>query len=282
MYLEKIAIDYLKNVRIDRIFKKYFISENSNKSINVKGNNNEFLEHREYQYSDDLKSVNWKLFAKTGRLYTKVFSTDISRDVFILLDVSKSMVAGQGISKLEYAKYLISVVAYKLCLEGYRIIFSTFSDNLYHTLSLGIKNFSRLDTFLSQVRPYGKTNFSEVIRRLPTFVSNNSNILIVSDFVFIEPQEVSFLRRCFPKRDIIAFQVLSQEEINFVEGSFVELIEPEDNIRKLILVSEVQKSYIQSISSFLERLFITTTSNRIPLITFNTSVPYYITLKSSI
>lgn len=282
MYLEKIAVDYLKNVRIDRIFKKYFVSENSNKSVNVRGNSNEFLEHREYQYSDDLKNINWKLFARTSKLYTKVFSTDVSKDVFILLDISKSMVAGRSISKLEYAKYLVGVVAYKLCVEGYKVTFSTFSDTLYQTFSFGIKNFSKFDTFLSQIKPYGKTNFSEVLKRLPAFMNTSSNLLIVSDFVFITSQEVSFIRRCFPKRDIIAFQILSQEEINFVEGSFVELVEPEENIKKLILVSETHKNYIESISTFLERLYIATALNKIPLITFNTSIPYYITLKKSI
>lgn len=280
MYLEKAAIDYLKGVNIAKIFKKYFISESTNKSINIKGTNNEFLEHREYQHSDELKNVNWKLYAKTGKLYTKVFSSDISKEVFILLDVSRSMIAGQSISKLEYAKYLSSIVAYKLVVEGYKVLFSTFDNSISNTTVFDIKNFYRFNSLLKEIKPTGITNFYNVLRVLPNFARKNSNLLIISDFIFIQTKELSLLRKLFPKRDIVLFQVLSPEEVSLVEGEFAELIEPEEKLKKLVQVKNIKKKYIQEFSSFLERIYSSSTHNKIPMITFTINIPYYVTLKS--
>ncbi len=280
MYLEKVAVDYLKTVNIDKIFKKYFISELTNKTINLRGNNNEFLEHREYQYSDDLKNINWKIFAKTGKLFTKIFSTDITKDITILLDTSYSMIAGSNIPKIEYSKYLITITSYKLSEEGYKIILSTFNSNLGNLISFNIKNFSRMDIYLKNIKCYGKTNFKEVIKNLPNFVSKNSNILIVSDLIFIKPEEISLLRKMFPKQDIVIFQVLSPEEISFIDDDFAELLEPENRIKKIISPKTLKKTYLDRISEFFEKTYQIASINKIPLITFNTSIPYYVILKS--
>ncbi|MCX8028703.1 MAG: DUF58 domain-containing protein [Brevinematales bacterium] len=282
MYLEKVAIDYLKNISIDRIFKRYFVSENTNKSINVKGNNNEFLEHREYQYSDDLKNINWKIYARTERLYSKVFSTDVTKDVLIMLDVSKSMTAGTRISKLEYSKFLVSIVAYKLVNEGYSIKFATFNETVNSVLSVTLKKFGRLSNVLLNTLPLGKTSFSNALKIASKYINNKSNVLIISDLIFIKPQEISLLRKLFPKKDIVIFQVLSEEEINFLKGEFVEFIEPEGNTKKLVHLSEVSKGYLEKFSSFLEKIYLAAVDNKITLVTFNTSIPYYITLKKNL
>lgn len=280
MYLEKAAIDYLKGVNIAKIFKKYFISESSNKSVNIRGNSNEFLEHREYYYSDDLKNINWKLYAKTEKLYTKVFSSDISREVLILLDTSKSMLAGQSITKSEYSKYLVSIVAYKLAAEGYKILFATFADTINNILTFNIKNFHTFNSLLKDIRCNGKTNFSKVLRNIPGYMGAHSNLLIISDFVFISPAEISTLRKFFPKRDIVMFQVLSKEEISLVEENFAEFVDPEEGTKEVIQVGIIKKNYLHKLSAFLDTLYSSSSANRIPMLTFPTNVPYYVILRN--
>ncbi len=279
MYLEKIAIDYLKNVNLAKIFKKYFISEAANKVINVKGNSNEFLEHREYYHSDGLKNVNWKLFAKTGKLFSKVFSTEISKEVLVLLDTSKSMVAGESITKIEYSKYLVSIVSYKLLSEGYKVTFLTFDSHINYFISLSIRNFNKFDSFLGSVKCQGKTDFKSVIKSIPNFVKKNSSILLISDFIFISVDDISTLRKIFPKKDIVFFQVLSNVELSFTEDEFVEFVDPETQNKKLVLASKVKKNYIEKFSSFVENVFYWSSSNRISMLTFPTSIPYYVILK---
>ncbi|MFN4245252.1 MAG: DUF58 domain-containing protein [Brevinematia bacterium] len=279
MYLEKVAIDYLRNVNLAKIFKKYFVLENANKVISIKGDSNEFLEHREYYYSDDLKNVNWKLFARTEKLFSKVFSTEISKKVFILLDTSKSMMVGRKIPKIEYSKYLVSIVAYKLLSEGYKVVFATFHSDINNLVALSIRNFDKFDSVLLNIKCVGKTDFVNVISNLPNFVELDSNILMVSDLIFISSKEISMFRELFPKKDIVFFQVLSDEELSLLEEDFVEVVDPETLDKKLIIAKKAKKDYVPKMSFFIERIFSHASSNRISMVTFSTSVPYYVVLK---
>jgi uncharacterized protein (DUF58 family) len=73
----------------------------------------DFAEHRPYMPGDDIRRIDWRLFARTDRYYVKEFEADTNANFVALLDVSKSMAyRGAGIEKLEYAKYLAASLAY--------------------------------------------------------------------------------------------------------------------------------------------------------------------------
>jgi uncharacterized protein (DUF58 family) len=73
----------------------------------------EFASHREYAQGDDLRHVNWKLFARTNRLYVKQFDAETNMNLYLLLDVSSSMQCRSlGISKLEYGTALAAALTH--------------------------------------------------------------------------------------------------------------------------------------------------------------------------
>ncbi len=73
----------------------------------------EFASHREYAPGDDLRHVNWKLFARSKRLYVKEYDAETNMNLYLLLDVSGSMqCASRGLSKLEYGSTLAAALAY--------------------------------------------------------------------------------------------------------------------------------------------------------------------------
>lgn len=73
----------------------------------------EFASHREYAQGDDLRHVNWKLFARQRRLYVKQFDAETNMNLYLLLDVSASMACrSKGISKLEYGAALAAALAH--------------------------------------------------------------------------------------------------------------------------------------------------------------------------
>src|SRR6059058_3647489 len=64
----------------------------------------DFAEHRGYVAGDDIRRVDWRLFARTDRFYVKQYEADTNTNLSILLDVSRSMgFASQTVSKLEYS-----------------------------------------------------------------------------------------------------------------------------------------------------------------------------------
>lgn len=73
----------------------------------------EFASHREYSQGDDLRHVNWKLFARQKRLYVKQFDAETNMNLYLLLDVSASMgCRSKGVSKLEYGAALAAALAH--------------------------------------------------------------------------------------------------------------------------------------------------------------------------
>ncbi|MBW3601002.1 MAG: DUF58 domain-containing protein, partial [Planctomycetes bacterium] len=73
----------------------------------------EFASHREYVQGDDLRHVNWKLFARQHRLYVKQFDAETNMNLYLLLDASGSMSCrNTGVSKLEYGAALASAPAH--------------------------------------------------------------------------------------------------------------------------------------------------------------------------
>ena len=72
----------------------------------------DFAEHRGYVAGDDIRRVDWRVYARTDKYYIKEFEADSNANFSVLLDVSKSMGFGAKISKLDYAKTLAACLAY--------------------------------------------------------------------------------------------------------------------------------------------------------------------------
>src|SRR5690606_32563550 len=73
----------------------------------------DFAEHRQYMPGDDIRRVDWRLYARTDRYYVKEFEADTNSNFVVLLDGSKSMsYVGSGVPKFDYARYLAACLTY--------------------------------------------------------------------------------------------------------------------------------------------------------------------------
>jgi uncharacterized protein (DUF58 family) len=73
----------------------------------------DFAEHREYMRGDDIRRIDWRLFARTDRFYVKLFEAETAADFMVALDVSKSMSFGtHSVSKLDYARDLAAALCF--------------------------------------------------------------------------------------------------------------------------------------------------------------------------
>src|SRR5712671_3095616 len=91
----------------------------------------DFAEHRGYVAGDDIRRVDWKLYARTDRYYVKQYEADTNANFSVLLDVSRSMAfASQGLSKLEYASYLAACLAYLSQRQRDRVGIITFDQDV--------------------------------------------------------------------------------------------------------------------------------------------------------
>src|SRR3954469_18090229 len=133
------------------------------------GQSIEFLQHREYTPGDDLRRVDWKVWAKQDRLYVKQYQEDTNLRCCILVDVSASMGYGNGpLTKLDYAITAAAAIAYLLLRQQDAVGCAVFDEGIRQTIPLRTStgHLTTIVRALEQREPRDKTNVHDVLTRV--------------------------------------------------------------------------------------------------------------------
>jgi uncharacterized protein (DUF58 family) len=190
------------------------------------GFSQEFAEYRAYNEGDDLRHVDWNVFARTEKAYLKRYRGETNCQVTILLDASRSMKYGSprtegraqvpGMQKIEYARFLAASLAYLAHLQRDAVGLIVFDDDVrdYIRASSRQGQLARILNALNHAEPGTRTNFAKPFHTLQEFLRRRGLVVAISDFW--EPPEniintVQPLR--FRGNELVLFHVLDPEEI---------------------------------------------------------------------
>src|SRR5712692_6109364 len=127
----------------------------------------DFAEHRGYVAGDDIRRVDWRVFARTDRFYVKQYEADTNTNFSLLLDVSRSMrFASRGVSKLEYASYLSACLAYMAHRQRDRVGIITFDTELVTYVPPSAKHFDVVLHTLDRARADRPGNLGPPLRKM--------------------------------------------------------------------------------------------------------------------
>ena len=150
------------------------------------GQSVEFLQHREYVTGDDLRHVDWKVWARQDRLYVKQFEEETNLRCNLLVDVSKSMAYGNGpLNKYEYACTLACSLAYLVLRQQDAVGCVAFDEKIRTTVPMRTKNnhiFSIVDSLAVQ-EPRDKTDMYAVLRTVAETAPRRGVVVLVSDLL---------------------------------------------------------------------------------------------------
>jgi len=176
----------------------------------------DFAEHRGYVPGDDIRRVDWRLYARTDRYYVKQYEADTNTNFSVLLDVSKSMgFTSGGPSKLEYSCYLAACLAYLAHRQRDRVGIITFDDAIVEHVPSSAKHFNVVLHTLDRAAATRPGNLS-VVARLAEHFKRRSMLVLISDF-YEEPDAVldAIKPLRFLGNDLIVFHVLDPAELDF-------------------------------------------------------------------
>ncbi len=195
------------------------------------GFSQEFAEYRAYTPGDDLRHVDWNVFARTERAYLKRYRGETSTSIHILLDVSASMGFGTGaVKKISYAKYLASAIAYLAHLQRDTTGLIVFHEELADFIPLSARQgqLFRLMHGIDRAELGKRTNFEKPLFELQRFLKRRGVTVLISDF-FDKPEAiietVQPLR--FRGNEVILFHVLDPGEMEPALGNAALLIDME-------------------------------------------------------
>jgi uncharacterized protein (DUF58 family) len=217
----------------------------------------EFSQYRHYLPGDDLKYVDWKLFARTDRIYTKQYRETTNMLSQIAVDSSASMAyQGKGpVSKLAYGRLLAAALAHLVSSQGDAVGLVTFDDVLrtYLPPRGGRLHLRRILVSLSKLDAFGGTACGAGLRRAIDLLKRRGLLILVSD-LYDEGESVEAeLRRAIRiGHEVALFHVLSPDELVLPFGGDVELEDLETG-RRVITSASVRKGYGDAFAAFLER-----------------------------
>jgi uncharacterized protein (DUF58 family) len=223
------------------------------------GFSQEFAEYRAYTPGDDLRHVDWNVFARTERAYLKRYRGETNSLLTVLLDASQSMEYGShGVTKIDYARYLAASLFY-LAIHSQRdaaglIVFDDEVRN-YIRPSTRHGQLQRLMAGLELAEPRARTNFAKPMEHFQEFLRRRGLVVIVSDFY--ESPEV-IVRTIEPLRfhgnEVVLFHVLDRQEIKPEFGESAVLIDLETTQRMEITPDYAKHEYRDKMAAHLAAL----------------------------
>jgi uncharacterized protein (DUF58 family) len=193
----------------------------------------DFAEHRGYVPGDDIRRVDWRLYARTDRYFVKQYEADTNANFSVLLDVSKSMgFASQGVSKLEYAKFLAACLAYLSHRQRDRVGIITFDEEVVSHVPASAKHFNVLLHTLDRATPSKPGRLLANLTLLAEHFKRRSIVALISD-LYENPDDLldALKPYSYLGNDLVVFHVLDPAEITFPydqPSRFVDLESGED------------------------------------------------------
>lgn len=238
----------------------------------------EFAQHRPYVPGDDIRHLDWKVFARSDKLHLKQYQQETSLDLMILLDASGSMRygsrafeeasgAGHSLSpdgrahwsKFDHATAVAAALAYITLRQGDRVGLTIFADEIRAAVKRSSAQgtwrqiVGALATHYQATAHDSPTDIARVVDQALAKVSNRCLIALISD-LFTDPEEVrAALARVRHKRhDVIIFQVLdrAETEFDFADAAPFEGLEGEARLR--VDPRAIRAGYLRAMNSHLE------------------------------
>jgi uncharacterized protein (DUF58 family) len=181
------------------------------------GFSQEFAEYRAYTPGDDLRHVDWNVFARTERAYLKRYRGATNSQLTMMLDASASMnYSSHGVTKLDYSRFLTVSIAYLANQQRDAAGVIIFDDdvNNYVPPSTRQGQFMRVAHAIEHAQPGTRTDFAKPFIHFQQFHRRRGIVVAVSDF-YEEPETVIQAIRPlrFNGNEVILFHVLDPEEI---------------------------------------------------------------------
>lgn len=244
-----------------------------------KGFSVEFAEHREYTAGDDPRHLDYKMLARTDRLYIKQYEEETNMRVQILLDTSASMgyCHESKITKLQYGSYLTAILAYLMTRQQDSVGLTTFDTKIGLDMPArsSPRHFNEMMQRLEALEPGEETDLADVLHLLANRFKKRCLIVIISD-LYDDPDEVMRALHHFHhrKHEVIVFNVFDKAEIEFPFIDTIAFHDLETNEKIQIDPAYVRDAYREQIDGFIEGYRRACAESNIDYVMTDTSVPY--------
>jgi len=241
-----------------------------------KGQSVEFADYRNYVIGDDLRFLDWNLFARLERLFIRLFMEEEDLHFYVLIDNSLSMDFGEP-SKLRYAKQIAAALGFIGLCNLDRVVMEAFNERLTQSLPAlrGRRSLWRLLDFLEKIEPAGPSDLAKSLRSFSIKCSGKGIVVLLSDLMDKGGYEEALRYLVARQLDIYVIQILSQEEIEPEVVGDLRLVDVEDDdVAEITVSGPLLKKYKQNLAAYRAALHQFCTRRGISYLFTSNQVPF--------
>lgn len=236
-----------------------------------RGYNQEFAEHRPYQAGDELRHLDWRLYARTDRFYVKQFEADTNLRATLILDASQSMdfcgIDGPrpegaprpdraGVTKLEYGKCLAACLSHLLLRQRDAAGLAVFDEELrtYIPARAASNHLRNLMEALDSAVPRGSTSIAKILNEVAGRLARRGVIILISDLIDDPDEVIESLRHLRSrKHDVIVFHLLDRQEMDLDYDGNIRFLNPEGSDSIDSDPAALRESYRKEITAVVDK-----------------------------
>jgi uncharacterized protein (DUF58 family) len=217
----------------------------------------EFSEHRKYVPGDDLKDLDWNIYAKTDKYYLKKFEAETNLTGYLVMDLSASMAYTyrQELTKFEYAICLAAALGYLMIHQQDPVGLITFDTRIQASLPPRSKR-TQLGTILAvlaNLKPSGTTDVSQCLHQLAAMIRTKSLVILFSDLLTDPAKVLESLHHLRHRgNEVIIFHILDEAEVHFPFDGVIEFEDVEDHDKIVVDARGMRQDYLQALQEFRE------------------------------
>jgi uncharacterized protein (DUF58 family) len=239
----------------------------------------EFSEHRKYVPGDDLKDLDWNVYAKTDKYYLKKFQAETNVTGYLVMDLSASMAwtYRQEMTKFEYAICLAAALGYLMIHQQDPVGLVTFDTKLRASLPPRSKR-TQLGSILSvltNLQPSGETDVAGAMHQLASLIRTRSLVMVFSDLLSDPAPVLEALHHLRHRgNEIILFHILDEAEVQFPFEGLIQFEDVESPSHLTLDARGMRGDYLQAVEEFRNRYREECAKAQIDYVAMDTSVGF--------
>ena len=241
------------------------------------GSSNEFIEHRDYRRGDEIRTIDWRLFARTDRFYVKRYEMEANMKVYFLLDTSESMRVppSDGLpSKMDVAAVIVGAVSTMVVYQQDAAGLFCLGDRIEARIppKQGLLHLAQIYQHLENPKGKGGGRFGDLVAQSTRQIGPRSVVVVVSDALDdLDSLFYSLKGLCVRGQDVVLFQVLDRDELTFPYDKMTEFRHPESG-RKLVGDPALLRArYLSRLQEHLDRIEAFCKKSRVDYLRLNNS-----------
>jgi uncharacterized protein (DUF58 family) len=239
----------------------------------------EFSEHRKYAPGDDLKDLDWGVYAKTDKYYIKKFQAETNVTGYLAIDLSASMnyTYRQELTKFEYCICLAAALGYLMIHQQDPVGLIAFDSRIRASLPPRSKRtqLGNILSLLAGLKPSGETDVAGSLHQLAALMRGKGLVMLFSDLLTDPGPVMKALHRLRHRgHEIIVFHVLDEAEARFPFEGLVELEDVESPRTMTLDARAMRDDYLGALAEFREQYRTECARANIDFVPIDTSVNF--------